>query len=106
MTKPEMVTLAVKFGVVDTYMLARLAPEPSHLVTCSAAFDDYRSWCVREGLAPLREALFTDQMMSIARAAGIGLRQRGGNLSFLDTALRDMAPLSTAADSPQAANTR
>lgn len=67
-------------------------PAPGKLVTCSQLFADYRSWCVREGLAPLREPVFTEAFETLAREAEIPIRQRGSNLSFVDVALTD-APL-------------
>lgn len=77
-------------GTVEAYVLARVAPEPGAQVTCSAVFEDYRSWCARETLIPLREVEFVGAFEQVAREAGIPLRQRGGNLSFLDMALRDV----------------
>jgi hypothetical protein len=80
---------ASALGAVDAYMLARLVPSPGQQITCSTPFDDYRAWCIREGFAPLREPQFVEQFESLAREIGIVPRQRGGNLSFLDTALAD-----------------
>ena len=74
-------------------MLARVMPAPGKLVTCSAVFDDYRQWCARQSLAPLREGIFVDAFEEIARQAGILPRQRGSNLSFFGVELRD-APIS------------
>ena len=83
---------AGRLGAVEKYALARVTPAPGELVTCSQLFSDYRSWCVREGLAPLREAVFTEAFEVLAREAEIPIRQRGSNLSFVDVALAD-APL-------------
>lgn len=72
-------------------MLARVGPEPGSQVTCSAAFEDDRAWCAGRGDIPLREAEFVAAFEEVARQAGIALRQRGGNLSFMDMALTDVA---------------
>lgn len=86
-----MVRQARRLGAVKSYMLARVVPELGCQLTCSDAFLDYRAWCVQEGLAPFRETEFIRVFEAIAREAGIPLRQRGGNLSFIDTGLRDVA---------------
>lgn len=91
MTKPKKVAVAGQLGSVEAYMLARVTPEPGQQVTCSVVFEDYRTWCEREMFAPLREDQFVAIFEDVARAAGIPLRQRGSNLSFLDTVLRDAA---------------
>lgn len=80
-------------------MLARVVPEIGSQLTCSDAFADYRSWCDQEGLAPFRETEFIRAFEGMAREIGIPLRQRGGNLSFMDTAVQDVVrSQSTAAD--------
>lgn len=80
-----------RLGAVEAYMLARVASKPASQVTCSAAFEDYRGWCVVRGDIPLREAEFVAAFEGLARQAGIPLRQRGGNLSFMDMTLKDVA---------------
>ena len=89
MAKPKMVTVAGRLETVEAYMLARVAPDAGHQIACSAAFEYYRTWCAAEGLAPLREAAFVIALEEIARAAGIPLRQRGSNLSFMDVPTPD-----------------
>ena len=76
-----------RLGAVEAFMLARLVPADGQQLTCSEAFRSYRGWCDAEGLAPFREAEFTRTFEAVAREAGIPLRQRGSNLSFMDTAL-------------------
>ena len=99
MTQAKMVRHAGRLGTVEGYMLTRVAPEVGHQLTCSDAFTDYRSWCEREGLAPFRETEFVRLFEVLSREIGIPLRQRGGNLSFMDTVVRDVASsVSTAAD--------
>jgi hypothetical protein len=92
MTQAKMVRHAGRLGMVEGYMLARVVPEPGRQLTCSDAFLDYRAWCERQGFAPFRETEFIRVFEAIAREAGIPLRQRGGNLSFMDTGVRDVAP--------------
>jgi len=89
MATPTMVATAERLGLVEEYVLARFAPTPDHMLTCSEAFEDYRRWCVEQSLAPLREGDFVQSLTAIAREVGITPRQRGSNLSFLDTGLRD-----------------
>lgn len=91
MAKAEMVRLAGRLGAVEAYMLVRVGFEPGRQLTCSEAFLDYRAWCEREDLAPLRETEFIRRFEAVAREAGIPLRQRGSNLSFMDTSLQDLA---------------
>lgn len=80
--------LAVRrLGAVEAFMVARVVPAEGHQLTCSEAFAGYRAWCDSEGFAALREAEFTRTFEAVAREAGIPLRQRGSNLSFMDTAL-------------------
>jgi hypothetical protein len=81
------VSVAVKLGSVDAYMMDRVVPAAGKMVTCSEVFEDYRAWCDRGGMAPLREGEFVDAFESLARTVGVELRQRGGNLSFLEMGL-------------------
>lgn len=90
MAKLTQVTEAGRLGAVEAYMRARVVPEPGKQLTSSAVFEDYRRWCVLEGLAPYREAPFLATFEAIARQVGIPLRQRGGNLSFLDVAMNNV----------------
>lgn len=89
MPKPEQNPLPPRLGAVESYALARVSPHPGGMITCSAVFDDYRAWCARSCLITLREPAFTAAFEEFAREVGIRLRQRGGNLSFMDMALTD-----------------
>lgn len=84
--------VADRLGVVEDYMLARVVPEPGRQITCSAVFADYREWCADTSAVPLREAAFIASFETVARASGIRLRQRGGNLSFMDMGLSGARP--------------
>jgi len=76
-------------GTAEAYALARVGPVAGVQVTCSALFEDYRAWCGAQGFVALRESEFVAAFEAVAREVSIPLRQRGGNLSFLDVALRD-----------------
>ena len=80
---------AGRLGAVEDYALARVRPSPGALITCSQVFADYRCWCEREGMAPLREAAFTEALEDLAREVGIPIQQRGSNTSFIDVVLCD-----------------
>lgn len=90
MAKPRTIAEAGRLGAVEAYAIARVAPDPGRLVTCSDVFADYRSWCDQGGLAPLREPQFTEAFEMFAREVGIPVRQRGSNLSFVDVTLADV----------------
>lgn len=85
------VSAASEIGGVEQYALARVTHRTKSNTTCSDLFADYRLWCAREALAPLREASFTLTFLQIARESGIGIQQRGSNLSFLDVAIGDVS---------------
>lgn len=84
-----------RLASAEAYALARVVPGVGQQVTCSALFSDYRVWCGTAGLVALREAAFISAFEELARTVGIPLRQRGGNLSFMDVALRP-GPMSAA----------
>ena len=89
MATPDTISKVARLGPVEEFVLARLMPAPNRMVTCSEVFEDYRRWCGLHGMVPLREGEFVATFEAIAHEAGITPRQRGSNLSFLDTALRD-----------------
>lgn len=88
MSRAKPKTDTQRLGLVESFALERLVPEPRNDLTCSEAFSAYRADCERRNLIPSREAEFTRSLEALARAAGMSIRQRGSNLSFLDTTLR------------------
>lgn len=79
----------VRLGTVEDFALRRVMPASGQQVTCTATFAAYRDWCLASQAVPLREAQFTEAFETLAREAGIPIRQRGSNLSFVDVALTD-----------------
>lgn len=73
---------------VGAFALEALSPKAGAEMTTVAVWHAYKQWCVRSRLVPLAEAIFFEEFSNIAVAAGLERRQRGGNVSWLDVALK------------------
>jgi len=69
-------------GVV--YADERLVPVRGARLTANEVYADYEDWCLKHNYVPVREGIFTEQLIVLAKEIGVPLEQSGSNLSFCD----------------------
>lgn len=80
--KGQRMTTTVGDAVV--YADERLTPARGSRMTANAVYADYEAWCRKHNYVPVREGIFAEQLIVLAKEIGIPLEQSGSNLEFCD----------------------
>ena len=71
-------------GDAVVYADERLTPARGSRMTANAVYADYEAWCRKHNYVPVREGIFAEQLIVLAKEIGIPLQQSGSNLEFCD----------------------
>lgn len=74
-------------GDAVVYADERLRPERGGRLTANVLYADYEGWCRKHNYVPVREGIFAEQMVVLAKDIGIPMQQSGSNLEFCDVGL-------------------
>lgn len=84
---PEGKRMTTTLGDAVVYADERLLPVRGSRLTANQLYADYEAWCGRHNYVPVREGIFVEQLIMLAREVGMPLEQSGSNLEFCDVAL-------------------
>jgi hypothetical protein len=85
--KPKAVTLPVKIGDVDAFLLERVTHEEGARVSWADAFVSYRAWCEANGCTPIDARAFGARLDALRDELGLKVRTRGQDVYFVDLKL-------------------
>lgn len=84
---PEGKRMTSTLGDAVVYADERLQPVRGSRLTANKLYADYEAWCGKRNYVPVREGIFTEQMIMLAKDVGMPLEQSGSNLEFCDVGL-------------------
>lgn len=84
---PEGTRMTTTVGDAVVYADERLRPERGSRLTANVLYADYEGWCRKHNYVPVREGIFAEQLVVLAKDIGIPMQQSGSNLEFCDVAV-------------------
>lgn len=81
---PEGKRMTTTVGDAVVYADERLVPVRGSRLTANEVYADYEAWCKKHNYVAVREGVFTEQLIVLAKDIGMPLEQSGSNLEFCD----------------------
>ncbi len=84
---PTRLTVPVKLGDVDAFLLERVSREEGARVSWADAFLSYRRWCDGSGCSPVDAQAFGARLDALRDELGLKVRTKGQDVFFVDLKL-------------------
>lgn len=79
--------MTTTLGDAVVYADERLVPVRGSRLTANEVYADYEAWCKKHNYVAVREGVFAEQLIVLAKEIGMPLEQSGSNLEFCDVAV-------------------